>query len=109
MGINDWVSIIVSVLAGLATAIPLVIKLVQTIQTAVKEKNWSNVMQIVLKLMTEAENNYSTGAERKEYVMDSIEAIKDSLNCEIDMDVISNMIDSICQASRVINAEAKEE
>lgn len=109
MGINDWVSIIVSVLAGLATAIPLVIKLVQTIQTAVKEKNWSNVMQIVLKLMTEAENNYSTGAERKEYVMDSIEAIKDSLNCEIDMDVISNMIDSICKASRVINAEAKEE
>lgn len=107
MGINDWVSIIVSVLAGLATAIPLVIKLVQTIQTAVKEKNWSNVMQIVLKLMTEAENNYSTGAERKEYVMDSIEAIKDSLNCEIDMDVISNMIDSICQASKIINAETK--
>ena len=108
MGINDWVSIIVSVLAGLATAIPLVIKLVQTIQTAVKEKNWSNVMQIVLKLMTEAERNYETGAEKKQYVMGSIEAIKDTLNCDIDMNAISDMIDSICQASKIINAEAKK-
>lgn len=103
----EWVNIIVAVLAGILTCIPLVIKLVQTVQSAIKEKNWTNVMQIVLKLMTEAEKNYATGAERKEYVMDSIEAIKDTLNYEVDMDAISAMIDSIVLASKTINAEVK--
>ena len=105
---ETWVNIIVSILSGLAVCIPLVIKLVEYVRKAIQEKNWSSVMQIVLKLMTEAEKNYETGTERKQYVMSSIESIKDTLNCEIDMDAISNMIDSICQASKIINAEVKE-
>ena len=109
MTINDWMNLIVSILSGIAVCIPLVIKLVQYIQAAIKEKNWSNVMQIVLKLMTEAEKNYDTGAERKEYVMDSLVAIKDTLNYDVDMNAISEMIDSIVAASKVINAEVKIE
>ena len=105
---ENWVNIIVSILSGLAVCIPLVIKLVEYIRKAIQEKNWSNVMQIVLKLMTEAEKNYETGAEKKQYVMSSIEAIKDTLNCEVDMNAISRLIDSICQASKIINAEVKE-
>lgn len=105
---ETWVNIIVSILSGLAVCIPLVIKLVEYVRKAIQEKNWSNVMQIVLKLMTEAEKNYQTGAERKQYVMSSVEAIKDTLNCEVDMNAISNLIDSICQASKIINAEVKE-
>lgn len=109
MNINDWVNLIVSILSGIAVCIPLVVKLVQYIQTAVKEKNWSSVMQIVLRLMTEAEKNYATGAERKEYVMDSIDAIKDTLNYDVDMDAISKMIDSIVAASKTINAAVRTE
>lgn len=105
---ETWVNIIISILSGLAVCIPLVIKLVEYVRKAIQEKNWSNVMQIVLKLMTEAEKNYETGAERKQYVMSSVEAIKDTLNCEVDMNAISNLIDSICQASKIINAEVKE-
>lgn len=105
---ENWVNIIVSILSGLAVCIPLVIKLVEYIRKAIQEKNWSNVMQIVLKLMTEAEKNYETGVEKKQYVMSSIEAIKNTLNCDIDMNAISDMIDSICQASKIINAEAKK-
>ena len=104
---ENWIQIIVSILSGLAVCIPLVIKLAEFITKAIKERNWSVVMQIVLKLMTEAEANYSTGAERKEYVMDSIAALQDSLNYEIDMDAISVMIDSICRASKVINSDTK--
>ena len=40
--------------------------------------------------------------------MDSIIAMKDTLNCEIDMNAISAMIDSICDASKIINAEVKQ-
>ena len=105
---ETWVNIIISILSGLAVCIPLVIKLVEYVRKAIQEKNWSNGMQIVLKLMTEAEKNYETGAERKQYVMSSVEAIKDTLNCEVDMNAISNLIDSICQASKIINAEVKE-
>jgi hypothetical protein len=104
---ENWVNIIASILSGLVVCIPLVIELVKYIRKTIQEKNWTNVMQIVLKLMTEAEKNYATGAERKEYVMDSIMAIKDTLNYEVDMDAISQMIDSIVAASKTINAEIK--
>ena len=62
-------------------------------------------MKLVLNLMTEAEKVYSTGAERKQYVISSIESIKDTLNYQIDMDQISQMIDAIVAASKTINAE----
>lgn len=105
---ENWIQIIVSIISGLLVCIPLVIKLVEYVIKAIQEKNWQNVMQLVLRLMTEAEKNFETGAERKEYVMDSILAMKDTLNCEIDMDAISAMIDSICDASKIINAEVKQ-
>lgn len=105
---ENWIQIIVSIISGLLVCIPLVIKLVEYVIKAIQEKNWQNVMQLVLRLMTEAEKNFETGAERKEYVMDSIIAMKDTLNCEIDMNAISTMIDSICDASKIINAEVKQ-
>ena len=105
---ENWIQIIVSIISGLLICVPLVIKLVEYVIKAIQEKNWQNVMQLVLRLMTEAEKNFETGAERKEYVMDSIIAMKDTLNCEIDMNAISAMIDSICDASKIINAEVKQ-
>jgi len=84
----EYLDVIVSILSGLAICIPLIIKLVEYVRKAYQEKNWAPVMQLVLKLMAEAEKNYETGAERKEYVMDSIEAVKSTLNYEVDMDKI---------------------
>lgn len=98
-----WIQIIIPIFTGLVACIPLVIKLVEWIQKAAKEKNWAPLMQLVLKLMAEAETNYATGAERKEYVMDSIEAIKDTLNYDVDMNIVGEMIDSIAKASKSIN------
>lgn len=103
-----WIGIVISILTGITTCIPLVIKLVEVIKETVKSKNWTAVMQLVLKLMAEAEDNYSTGADKKTYVMDSIEAMKDTLNYEVDMDAVSAMIDSIIIASKRINVQATE-
>lgn len=102
-----WVSIIVPIFTGLVACIPLVIKLVEWIKKAAKEKNWTALMQLILKLMTEAETNYSTGAERKEYVIDSINAVKGTLNYDVDMTVVGDMIDSIIAATKKINVENK--
>jgi dsRNA-specific ribonuclease len=104
---NFWAEIIVALLTGLVAAIPLVIKLVQTIKDAVKAKNWTPLMQLLLRLMAESEDNYSTGAEKKAYVLDSIEAIKGTLNYDVDMEAVSAMIDAIAQASKRININKK--
>ena len=101
--VNIWMNIIISILTGLATCIPLVIKLVQVIKEAVKSKNWTALMQLVLKLMAEAEENYSTGEEKKTYVIDSVEALKGSLNYDVDMEAVSAMVDAIVEASKKIN------
>lgn len=100
-------NIILSLVAGISACIPLIIKLVDLAKKAIREKNWAAVMQLVLKLMTEAEENYKTGAERKEYVLDSIKAVESTLNYDIDIDKISTMIDSIVETSKKINTEKK--
>ena len=105
---ENYINLIIAILSGLVTAIPLVVQLVKYVKAAIQEKNWSKIMKLVLNLMTEAEKNYSTGAERKQYVMSSIESIKDTLNYQLDMDQISQMIDAIVAASKTINAEVVE-
>ena len=52
----EYLDIILSIIAGLGAAIPLVIKLVQYVQAAVKEKNWSKLLELVINLIEEAEN-----------------------------------------------------
>ena len=102
-----WINIVLPIISGLVAMIPLVIKLVEVSQKIVKEKNWTMVMQLVLKLMAEAEDNYKTGAERKEYVLDSIKALQGTLNYEVDLDAIGTMIDSIAKTSKHINVNKK--
>ena len=87
----------------IAILIPLMVKLVRTIQAATKEKNWSQVLKIVMELMEEAEENYLDGATRKEWVISELKAMSKTLNYDIDWDVISDMIDKICAASKTIN------
>jgi hypothetical protein len=65
-------------------------------------------MALVIRLMTEAENLYETGAERKEYVMSTIKGMEDVLNYDINEEVIGSMIDSIVAASKTINAKVVE-
>ena len=103
MGVMDIISLVVAIISGVATCIPLVIQLVKYIKEAAKSKNWTPLMQLVLKLMAEAEKNQATGAERKKYVIDTIKAMESTLNYDIDENVISEMIDSIVNASKTIN------
>lgn len=101
---SSYINYIVAILTGLATAIPLVINLIKYVQKAVKEKNWNQVIQLVMNLMKEAEKKFDTGAEKKEYVMSMIKASADTINYDIDMDAISDLIDSLCNMSKVVNA-----
>ncbi len=100
-----WVQIIVPILTGLAATIPLVVKLVDVIKESYKEKNWKTVVQLVIALMKEAENNFTDGADKKQYVLSSIKAMEASLHYDVDEEAIGALVDSIIEATKYINVK----
>lgn len=104
----DLVQFALSIVAGLATAIPLVIKLVEYVQKAIKEKNWGTMLDMVMKYMETAEEKFETGAEKKEWVLAMVKASADTINYDIDLTVIGEMIDKLCDMSNVINPPASK-
>lgn len=100
----EWMKFAVAILSGLAAAIPLVIKLIEYVQKATKEKNWSKMLDLVMELMKKAETKFAEGADRKEWVLAMTKASAESINYDIDLDAISIMIDSLCEMSKVVNA-----
>ena len=103
----EILKLIVAILTGIATAVPLIIKLVQAIQEAARSKNWTVLMQLVLQLITDAENNFSTGEERKQYVISTVKTMEKTLNCDIDEDALGEMIDAIVKTTRQVNINKK--
>ena len=104
----EYLDVILSIVAGLAAAIPLVIKLVQYVQAAVKEKNWNKLLDLVMNLMEEAEIKFADGATRKEWVMAMVQASADSINYDVDMEAISELIDSLCDLTKKVNSPEEE-
>lgn len=106
MDTMNWVQLITAILAGLATAIPLVVKLVNVVQAAVKEKNWNQLLKMMMDYMAQAEKNISSGAERKEWVMSMVKASAATINYDLtpeDEAKLADLIDAICDASKIIN------
>lgn len=107
----DWIEIlklIAAVASGLAAAIPLVIQLVKYVKQAAKERNWNILLEKVMELMEAAESKFKDGAERKEWVLAMLKAGSDGINYDIDYDAIAEMIDRLCDMSKVINATVRE-
>lgn len=99
----DW-NIVLSIIAGLATAIPLVIKLVQYVEKAVREKNWNKLLELVMSLMEQAEQKFSDGATRREWVLAMVKASADTINYDVDMEAVAELIDSLCDLTKTVNA-----
>ena len=106
MDFNYWIQIVISILSGIAVAIPLIIKLVNVVKDSVKEKNWNLLMKMTMDYMTEAEKNIASGAERKEWVMSMVIASAANINYPMTDDdgkKIKDLIDAICDASKILN------
>lgn len=76
----EWAKLILSNLTGIAAIIALVISLVKYVKEAIKERNWPQVVKMVSEYMAQAEDMFSNGADRKQWVMAmvqvSAEAVK---------------------------------
>ena len=112
MDFNYWIQIVISILSGIAVAIPLIIKLVNVVKDSVKEKNWNLLMKMTMDYMTEAEKNIASGAERKQWVMSMVIASAANINYTMtddDVKKIEDLIDAICDASKILNNSANKD
>lgn len=103
----EWYEIAISILTGLITAIPLVIKLVEYVKKAIQEKNWSNLLKLVMNLMAEAEQKFEKGADKKAWVLGAVEASAKTINYDVDLEQVGELIDSLCSMSKLVNAPAE--
>ena len=110
MEVMQWTQMIVAILTGLAAAIPLVVKLVEYIQKAIKEKNWTKMMNLVINLMEEAEDKLQDGADKKQWVLAMVKASADTIDYTVDLNEVGDFIDKLVDMSRIVNAttEAKK-
>lgn len=104
MNVDQIVNIVVAILTGLAACIPLAVKLVQYVQEATQEKNWGMLLGLVVDLMEEAEQKFADGATRKEWVMAMVQASAEYVSYPMDIDALSDMIDALCDMSKIVNA-----
>ena len=104
MNTEQIVSLIVAVLTGLATAIPLVIKLVQYVKEATQEKNWGNLLGLLIELMEQAEQMFDTGATRKEWVMAMAQTSAEYIAYPLDTAALSTLIDELVAMTKSVNA-----
>ena len=108
MSTEQIVSLIVAVLSGLAACIPLAVKLVQYVQKAAEEKNWGQLLGLLVDLMEEAEQKFSEGATRKEWVMAMVQTSAEYIAYPMDTQALSNLIDSLISMTKAINAPEAE-
>lgn len=103
MTTEQIVSLVVALLTGLAAAIPLALKLAQYVKQAVQEKNWGALLGLVVDLMEEAEQKFTDGATRKDWVMAMVQTSAEYINYPVDVEALSVMIDRLCDMTKVVN------
>lgn len=108
MDIDNIISVIVAILTGLATCIPLTIKLVQYVQAATRAKNWPNLIGLVMNLMEDAEQQFEDGATRKAWVLEMTKSSAEYINYPVDTAALSNMIDALCKMAKGVNRETTD-
>lgn len=94
--------LLAAILSGMATAIPLIIKLIEKVQELVRERNWSKLVDETIEYMAIAKDKFDNNAEKKEWVMSMVSHSAATLKYDIDMEAISKLIDSICDVSKIL-------
>ena len=105
----EWYEIVIEILSGLIIMIPLVVKLVEYVKAAAMEKNWQDLLDLVMNLMEEAEGKFDNGADRKSWVLMAVKASADTIDYKIDMNKVEKLIDDLAAMTKVVNPPVVEE
>ena len=102
----DILNLVIEILAGLAIVIPLVIELVKYVKRSVSEKNWVNLIHLVMNLM--AEEKFDNGADRKQWVIAMAQASANTINYPISEQELSKLIDNLVELTKKVNVKIQE-
>lgn len=106
---NQYLECALQILSGLVVLIPLTVKLIEYVQKATKEKNWNKLLDMTMKLMEQAEQKFTDGADKREWVLAMVKASADSINYDINIEEVGAMIDSLCAMTKVVNPPTQEQ
>lgn len=101
--------LIAAIASGIAVCIPLATKLCRYAAEAVRAKSFGGLLSLVIELMKQAEESFSTGAERKQWVVDMAMTAAEGIDCELRAADLEKLIDALCEMSRRVNAGKAEE
>lgn len=105
----DIMELVLEIVSGLIIVIPLVIKLIEYVKKSATEKNWNNLIRLVMNLMATAEGKFDNGADRKEWVIAMVQASADTINYPISEKELGDLIDNLCALTKKVNVAAEQE
>lgn len=100
---NNVVQIIVAILVGLGISIPVVASLIKSVRQNVEEKRWDLLTKKAIDFMITAEENFRTGAVKKDWVLSMLRKAADQESLPFDEEKIAAMIDALVELSKQIN------
>ncbi len=95
---------VAAIITGALTAIPLIVKVIQTADELRRSRNWGKLVGIIADLMEDAEALALDGADKKAWVMGGVESLADAVDFDIDMAEVENLIERLCAMSKKVNA-----
>ena len=104
----EILELIIEILASLMIVIPLVVKLIEYVKKSVLEKNWNNLIRLLLNLIATAEEKFDNGADRKQWVIAMVQASANTINYPISEQELSKLIDNLVELTKKVNVKIQE-
>lgn len=106
MTMNNVFNFIIANAAAIVAIIGLLFTTVEYVAKAYKEKNWAQLVALVLTDMTEAEKLFMPGEEKKKWCLARLQGHANEVGYLLDDEAIykiSKLIDDVCDASKSLN------
>ena len=104
----DILELLIEILGGLVVIIPLVVKLVEYVKKSALEKNWNNLIRLLLNLIATAEEKFDNGADRKQWVIAMVQASANTINYPISEKELGDLIDNLVALTKKVNVTIPE-
>lgn len=104
----DILELLIEILGGLVVIIPLVVKLVEYVKKSALEKNWNNLIRLLLNLIATAEEKFDNGADRKLWVIAMVQASANTINYPISEKELGDLIDNLVALTKKVNVAIPE-
>ena len=97
------ITLISSGIVLLGTILGLSVNLYKSIKQVVKNKDWKKVIEVANAAITAAEKSGKCGADKKQMVIEAVEAGCKELNIILDLDQLSKYIDECIDFANKLN------